>query len=164
MHKLTPVQSNARVRRASQSESESAIHTRMKTILYVEDDEHDVFFLKRAFSNQAPDIRVQNVHSIEEAINYLEGSGAYSDRAKFPIPDLIVSDVAIPAGSGPQLLTWVRQHSELSRLPFILLSGSTHPASPASPEKLAISAPDFCLEKSLDFKELLGKVRKLLPA
>jgi DNA-binding response OmpR family regulator len=131
----------------------------MKTVLYVEDDEHDVFFLKRAFTNQAPDIRVQTVHSIEEAINYLGGSGAYSDRAKFPTPDLIVSDLAIPGGSGQQLLTWVRQHSELSRLPFILLSGSTHPAST---EKLAASSADCCVEKSVDFKELLAKVRKLL--
>lgn len=162
MHNLTPVQSNARVCRAGQSESESdsVTHTSMKTVLYVEDDEHDVFFLKRAFHNHAQDIRVQNVHSIEEAISYLQGVGTYADRAEFPVPDLIVSDVAIPGGSGHQLLSWVRRHSELSRLPFILLSGS---AQPTPVEKAIVAGADFCIEKSVDFKELLAKVRKLLP-
>src|SRR6266704_1902687 len=157
MHNLTPVQSSARVTGASQSESESATHSPMKTILYVEDDEHDVFFLKRAFNAYAPAFQVQIVHSIEDAISYLQGTGAYSDRAQFHAPELIVSDVSIPGGSGHQLLSWVRQQSEFSRLPFILLSGS---AQETAPEKVASPTADFCVEKSIDFKELLAKVRK----
>ena len=156
MHNLTPVQSSAR---ALRGHSESDRGTPMKTILYVEDDEHDVFFFKRAFTGQAPAIRVQNVHSIEEAKDYLKGVGSYAERSQFPLPDLVVSDVSIPGGSGYQLLRWVRENSEFARLPFILLSGSTQEIAA---EKMSGGAADYCVEKSVDFKELLAKVRKLL--
>src|ERR1041385_522204 len=117
MHNLTPVQFSARVLRGGPSDLESERGTPMKTILYVEDDEHDVFFFKRAFTGQVPAIRIQNVHSIEEAMNYLKGADPYAERGQFPLPDLIVSDVSIPGGSGYQLLRWVREHSEFAGLP-----------------------------------------------
>jgi CheY-like chemotaxis protein len=131
----------------------------MKTILYVEDDEHDVFFLKRAFANYTPGVLVQNVLSVEEATNYLQGVGAYGDRSKFPSADVIVSDVSIPGGSGYQLLAWVRAHGEVAKLPFILLTGS---AQDIQAEKAMARGADFCLEKSTDFKELLAKVTSVL--
>jgi CheY-like chemotaxis protein len=131
----------------------------MKTILYVEDDEHDVFFLKRAFTNYAPGWSVQNVHSVEEAINYLSGLGGYSDRQRFPVADLVVSDVSIPGGSGYQLLEWVREHAKLGRLPFILLTGSTQDHEF---KKGTTSGADFCFEKSTDFKELIAQAQKLV--
>ena len=131
----------------------------MKTILYVEDDEHDVFFLKRAFSHHPDGWRVQNVQSVEEAINYLAGKGRYQDRKEFPAVDLIVSDVTIPGGSGYQLLRWVREHVELGRIPFVLVTGS---AQDTQVEKAATTGADCCLEKSTDFKELMAAVERLL--
>ena len=157
METLTLTQKNARVRRGRQSET--VPEAVMKTILYVEDDEHDVFFLNRAFANHAPALRVQNVHSIEEAMNYLRGTGIYADRAQFPAPDLLVSDVSIPGGSGYQLLAWVRKNGEISGLPFILLTGS---AQDTQLEKAMTNGADVCLEKCTDFKELLAAVERLL--
>src|SRR5712671_3008648 len=55
------------------SHSEFVPSWQMKTILYVEDDEHDLFFLTRAFTTQAPDLRVENVTSVADAIEYLSG-------------------------------------------------------------------------------------------
>jgi len=131
----------------------------MKTILYVEDDEHDVFFLKRAFARHDDAWRVQNVQSVEEAISYLEGTGRYRDRKQFPPADLVVSDVSIPGGSGYQLARWVREHSELGRIPFVLVSGS---AQDTELEKAATMGADSCLEKSTDFQELLATVSRLI--
>ena len=157
MHTLTPSQKNSGLSR--KRESEPPTPSLMKTILYVEDDEHDVFFLKRAFATHAPGWRVQNVHSIDEAIDYLRAAGGYSDRERFPAADLVVSDVSIPGGSGYQLLDWVREHTELGRLPFILLTGA---AQRDEFEKATVSGADCCFEKSTDFKELISKAQRLL--
>src|SRR5882762_8238569 len=92
-------------------------HVLMKTILYVEDDEHDIFFLKRAFGSQAPDLRIHNVLNAADAMAYLSAEGPYADRARFPAADLVVSDVSIPGGSGFQLLAWIRQEPRFAGLP-----------------------------------------------
>jgi len=126
MQRLTPIRTNAPV--PCGSPPDSTTQTQMKTILYVEDDEHDVFFLKRAFAQHTDGWCVQNVQSVEEAINYLAGKGRYHDREQFPPVDLIVSDVSIPGGSGYQLLRWVRDHAEFGRIPFVLVTGSAQVA------------------------------------
>ncbi len=132
----------------------------MKTILYVEDDEHDIFFLKRAFGSQAPDLRIHNVLNVSEAMAYLNADGPYADAARFPTADLVVSDVSIPGGSGFQLLTWIRGQPRFAALPVILVTGSAHQKEI---EKALIAGANFCLEKSTDFNELLAKVRASLP-
>src|SRR3954453_22860284 len=83
----------------------------MKTILYLEDDEHDIFFLKRALATEQTGLNIQNVHNLGDATAYLEGKEPFSDRRRFPLPDLIVSDLSVPGGSGFQLTTWLREES-----------------------------------------------------
>src|SRR6267378_7237339 len=122
----------------------------MKTILYVEDDEHDIFFLKRAFGSQAPDLRIHNVLNVADAMAYLNAEGLYANLAKFPAVDLVVSDVSIPGGSGFQLLAWIRQQPRFAGLPVILLTGSAQQKE----INYAITAgANFCLEKSTNFDE-----------
>lgn len=131
----------------------------MKTILYVEDDEHDMFFLNRAFGTHAPELRIQNVPSVPDAMQYIEGMDKYSDRAQFPPADLVISDVTIPGGSGFQLVKWIRGHAKFAKLPVILLTGSVHESQV---DTALTTGADCCLEKSSDFKQLLGNVRGLL--
>ena len=133
----------------------------MKTILYLEDDEHDIFFLKRALATQAPDIEFHHVTNPADAMAYLEGNGRYGERNRFPFPDLIVSDVSIPGGSGFQFVNWIRNHSEFSALPVILLTGS---AQESQIEKGLSSGANYCLEKSADLTSVLDKMRELLYA
>jgi CheY-like chemotaxis protein len=133
----------------------------MKTILYLEDDEHDIFFLKRALATQAPDIGFHHVTNPGDAQAFLEGNGRYGERNRFPFPDLIVSDVSIPGGSGFQFVNWIRNHSEFSALPVILLTGS---AQESQIEKGLSSGANYCLEKSADLTCVLDKMRELLYA
>jgi CheY-like chemotaxis protein len=131
----------------------------MKTILYLEDDEHDIFFLKRALATEQAGLTIQNVHNLGDATAYLEGTGEFSDRHRFPLPDLVVSDLTVPGGSGFQLTRWLREESQFKSLPVILLSGS---AQEPQLQKAAVSGANFCLQKSADFSELLSKIRDLL--
>jgi len=139
--------------------SEFAPALQMKTILYVEDDEHDIFFLARAFSMQAPDLRIENVTSVADAVEYLSGKNQFSDREEYPLPDLVVSDVSIPGGSGFELVRWIRQNPQLKKTPVILLTGT---AEQLQVEKAESTGAECCLEKSSDFQQLLAKIRKFL--
>jgi len=139
--------------------SQFATTLQMKTILYVEDDEHDVFFLTRAFRTNAPDLQIANVTSVSSAIEYLSGKGQFSNQKEFPSPDLIISDVTIPGGSGFELVRWIRNNPQLSKIPVVLVTGT---AQTQLVEKAQASGADCCVEKSSDFQELLAKIQKLL--
>lgn len=59
-----------------------------------------------------------------EAILYLKGVGIYSDRTHYPLPELIIIDLAVPDGSGLAVLGWIRRQSEFNTVPVIILVDS----------------------------------------
>ncbi|PYX65955.1 MAG: response regulator, partial [Acidobacteria bacterium] len=48
----------------------------------------------------------------------------YSDRAKYPFPGVIISDVKMPRRDGLEVIEWVRSHPCCSVIPIVMLSGS----------------------------------------
>jgi CheY-like chemotaxis protein len=77
-------------------------------ILIVDDSSDDFLLLKRAFSKTGVANPIHWVRSGSEAIQYLSGTGAYEDRNKFPIPNVILLDLNMPDGDGFDVLTWIR--------------------------------------------------------
>jgi len=93
-------------------------------ILLVDDDENDVLFVKHATEKSQNGHSVQAVHDGEDAIRYLRGEGKYSDRKKFPLPTVIVSDLKMPRLNGLHFLRWLRAHPPCSLTPTIIFSNS----------------------------------------
>jgi CheY-like chemotaxis protein len=56
-----------------------------------------------------------------EAILYLKGVGIYGDRTHYPLPSLIIIDLAIPDGSGMAVLGWIRRLPGFNEIPVIIL-------------------------------------------
>ena len=77
-------------------------------ILIVDDSSDDFLLLKRAFSKAGVVNPLYWVRSGGEAIQYLNGNGAYSDRDAYPIPSVILLDLNMPDGDGFDVLTWIR--------------------------------------------------------
>ncbi len=95
------------------------------SILLVEDQENDVFFLERAFKQAQIGNPLFRVRDGEEAIAYLSGTGAFADRTKSPWPDLMLLDLKMPRKDGFEVITWVReQPGPLRRLPIVVLTSS----------------------------------------
>jgi len=96
------------------------------TILLAEDDENDVWLVKRALNSG--DIRnpVQVVRDGQEAIAYLCGDNEFADRQRYPIPQLALLDINMPKLTGLDVLEWIRAqaHDGLRRLPVIIMSSS----------------------------------------
>jgi len=62
-----------------------------------------------------------------DAINYLAGAGAYSNRQTHPLPRLALLDIKMPLRSGLEVLAWIRSTLK-SELPVIVLTSSNQAA------------------------------------
>jgi len=69
---------------------------RNSAILLVEDDENDIRLLRCAFRNASLANPLVEVRDGQAAIQYLSGDGDYADRARYPIPFLILLDLRLP--------------------------------------------------------------------
>ncbi len=59
-----------------------------------------------------------------EAMDYMRGSGKYHDRAKFPFPSVIITEILTPLMGGLEILQWLRNHPECSVIPVLILTAS----------------------------------------
>jgi CheY-like chemotaxis protein len=93
-------------------------------ILLAEDDENDVFLMRRAFDRAGIPNPLFVVHNGQEALDYLAGKGEYAEREKHPLPGLLLLDLKMPWMDGFDMLTWLRAHSEFDTLPVVVLTSS----------------------------------------
>ena len=111
----------------------------MKTILQVEDDPNDVFFLQKAMKKMGVTNPIQVAPDGQEAIDYLRGSGKFADRAKFPFPCLVLLDLKLPYVMGLEVLRWIREQPGMV-LPVIMFSASAEDADIAASYRLGANA------------------------
>jgi len=111
----------------------------MKTILQVEDDPNDVFFLQKAMKKMGVTNPIQVAHDGQEAIDYLQGAGKFADRGKFPYPCLVLLDLKLPYVMGLEVLRWIREQPG-SALPVIMFSASAEDADIAMSYRLGANA------------------------
>ncbi len=96
-------------------------------ILQVEDDQNDVTLLAYAFNKARITTAVQVVNDGRQAMDYLAGTGQFSDRTKYPLPCLLLLDLKLPGVSGFELLEWIRQQPALRTLVVIVFTSSSRP-------------------------------------
>jgi len=94
------------------------------TLLLVEDNEDDAFFMRRALTHAGINNPLQHVADGREAIAYLAGEGCYADRAMYPLPAVVFLDLNLPYKTGLQVLEWIRQQPKLARTVVIALTSS----------------------------------------
>jgi CheY-like chemotaxis protein len=98
-----------------------------QTILYAEDNADDVFIFKLAFKRAALPHLFCSVDDGQAAIEWLGGVGDFSDRARFPLPQIIITDIKMPRKNGFDLLQWIRSQNAHAKLPVVVLSSSDEP-------------------------------------
>ena len=99
----------------------------MEIILYVEDDENDVIFMRQAWKKTGVLNPLKVVTDGEQAMKYLSGEGQYANRQEFPVPMLVLLDLKLPKVGGLDVLKWIRAQSAIHTLPVIVLSSSHRP-------------------------------------
>lgn len=98
--------------------------TTNRCLLLVEDNEDDVFLMKRALK----EAHVQNplivVEDGQQALDYLAGTGKFADRTTYPLPVVVFLDLKLPYVSGHDVLAWIRRQKEHESLVVIVLTSS----------------------------------------
>ena len=93
-------------------------------ILLAEDQQDDVFLMRRALKKAAVPNPIFVASDGQQAIEYLEGKGPYADRKTYPLPGLLLLDLKMPRMDGFDVLSWVQSQAALNALPIVVLSGS----------------------------------------
>lgn len=90
-------------------------------ILLVEDNPGDVRLTKEAFEEGCITNDLHVVRDGQEALDYLFQRGDYEETA---LPDLILLDLNLPKVDGWEVLDTIKNDSQLSLIPVIILTGS----------------------------------------
>ena len=95
-----------------------------RALLLIEDNQDDVFLMKRALKAA----RVMNplyvVEHGQEALDYLGGAGKFADRESYPLPAVVFLDLKLPFISGHDVLAWIRRQKQLESLVVVVLTSS----------------------------------------
>ncbi len=95
------------------------------TILIVDDNSDDRLLIARGLRKLNGNVNTVAVGGGREAVAYLLGQAGYPARGTYPIPDLILLDLRMPAMSGLELLAWLKAQTRFRHIPVIVLSGSS---------------------------------------
>jgi len=95
------------------------------TLLVVEDNEDDIFFIERIFKQLDARCELKFARDGIEAVDYLSGKGRFKERSKFPLPTMILMDLKMPRMNGFEVLEWMQKQPELKLIPTIVVTSST---------------------------------------
>ena len=98
--------------------------TNRAALLLVEDNQDDVFFMRRALTSAHVVNPLYVVEDGQAAVDYLAGAGKYADRDSYPLPAVMFLDLKLPYLSGHEVLAWIRRQKELEALLVIVLTSS----------------------------------------
>jgi CheY-like chemotaxis protein len=102
--------------------------TTNRALLLVEDNEDDVFLMRRALKAAHVLNELYVAEDGQAALDYLTGTGKFADRDSYPIPAVVFLDLKLPYISGHDVLAWIRRHKELDSLVVIVLTSSNEPS------------------------------------
>ena len=97
----------------------------LSPVLYAEDEETDAYLVRRAWNSAAIANPLIIVPDGNSAIDYLAGSGTYSDRSLHPFPALALLDLNMHGKTGLEVLKWIRNRPSVCTLPVIMLTSSS---------------------------------------
>jgi CheY-like chemotaxis protein len=100
------------------------VPARRKTVLYVDDSQDDLFLFQKACPQVPVAFRLELVDSGKAAIDYLQGTGQYSNRSKFPLPNLVMLDLKMSVPDGFAVLRWIREQPQLRPVTVCIFTSS----------------------------------------
>jgi CheY-like chemotaxis protein len=94
----------------------------VSTILCVDDDEDDLFFIKEVIESQSHSFDIVEARNGVEAMDFLEASLKQNQ-----LPCLIIMDMNMPRMDGKQAIKKLKEHDGLSKIPVVVFTTSSNP-------------------------------------
>ncbi|MFA6540720.1 MAG: response regulator [Bacteroidota bacterium] len=129
----------------------------LKSILFAEDNEHDIELTLEALSEHNLMNEVITVRDGEEALNYLYKRGKYQDRQSSN-PAVILLDLKMPKVDGLEVLRRIKGDDTLKTIPVVMLTTSREESDLLNSYHYGVNA---YVVKPVDFQEFLSAVKQL---
>ena len=81
--------------------------------------------IRRLFESHYIDNCIYHVTNGEDALNYLNRQGVFSDKDKSPKPHLILLDLRLPKVDGLEVLKKIKVLDSLNGVPVVILTSSS---------------------------------------
>jgi len=101
------------------------IPTRTIHILLVDDDPNHRFLIRKLLSKNSVRTEVTELEDGQQALDYMNRRGVYSDTEKFPDPDFILLDIKMPGIDGLKVLKVIKHDEQTQQVPVVMLTTST---------------------------------------
>jgi chemotaxis family two-component system response regulator Rcp1 len=124
-------------------------------ILLVEDNPGDVRLTIEALNDAKLSNNLRIVRDGVEAMAFLRQEGTY---ARAPRPDLILLDLNLPKMDGREVLAQAKEHSDLQRIPIVVLT--TSDAQPDVQRAYELRANCY-ITKPVDLEQFIKVVRSI---
>jgi two-component system, response regulator len=125
-------------------------------VIIVDDDPDGQLRLKRAFAECRQDLRIRCFTTAEDLLGHLRQSS--KDAEEGSLPDLVLVNLHLPEKSALKLLEEIKTHSDLRRIPLIMLNGP--PSDPEIRQCYELGA-NTVMTKPILFDELVQALRTL---
>jgi two-component system response regulator len=123
--------------------------------LIAEDEKDTQILINRAFQKAGLDFPLHFTNDGVETLEYLQGSGRFSNRAEYPFPAILLLDYKMPRLDGLQTLARIRSDPKLKALVVVMLSSSIDEAQILKAYELGANS---YVEKPFDLTELIQAV------
>lgn len=127
-------------------------------VLYVEDEEFDALFMRRAFEKAGLDASLEVVPDGQHAIHYLSSASGTDPACSLPV--VVLLDLNLPVISGFEVLEWIRTREELKSLPVIVFSSSARVEDRLHASRLGADAYLQKPGSGLDFARVVEQLRQ----
>lgn len=127
-------------------------------ILLVEDNRDDQDLTLRALKRNNIQNEIVIANDGVEALDYLFGEGAHSDRDPSRTPVLVLLDLKLPKVDGLQVLAKLRADPRTSLVPVVVLTSSREQRDLLESYR---SGANSYIQKPVDFVEFMEAVRQL---
>src|SRR5436190_1114697 len=135
------------------------MESKPQVVLSVDDNDVDGALLERAFKRTSIPARLFRVSEGPQAMAYLSGDGIYQDRENYPLPDLVLLDLAMPKMSGIEVLKWIRDQPQVKRTKVLIFTSSEKPEDYKSANEIGADGYFLKPTKFDDLKKLVKQIQ-----
>ncbi len=136
-------------------------HTRQPfNLLIIEDSDEDFEALRRIINQVSSfPLSIDRCLDGDDALDFLNQEGIYSDIKTIVRPELIILDLNLPGTDGREVLVTIKQTQKLKIIPVVVLSTS---ANPQDIEDCYQSGVNSYMLKPMNISDLKDSVKTLL--
>ena len=138
------------------------MESKPQVVLSVDDNDVDGALLERAFKRTSIPARLYRVSEGPQAMAYLAGDGIYRDRENYPLPDLVLLDLAMPKMSGVDVLKWIRQQTQsvVKKTRVLIFTSSEKPEDFRAANEIGADGYILKPTKFDDLKKLVKQIHE----